>query len=165
MKKEYPYNLLARAFGKEYFTEPLTFDQEAGLEYVIDTLNERAQRVITYKYVLKLPMELIAIALEVSQQAVASTDKKIIAKLQQPKNATKIKFGLLGAADINDDSLENLGLSIRTYNALRRGGIAKVSDIKSVQQLHLIRQIGGTAEKEVLDKLAKRGIKLSASIL
>ena len=66
--------------------------------------------------------------------------------------------------DVRDDSLENLGLSIRTYNALRRGGIAKISDIKSVRQLQKIRQIGETAEEEVLDKLVKRSITLPVNI-
>lgn len=164
MKREYPYNLLDKAFGEQYITEPLTSDQAAGLEFVIDTFNKRAQQVITYKYCLNLPTKVIAIALDVSQQAVANTNRKIIEKLQQPQNAVKIKFGLSGAADVSDDSLENLGLSIRTYNALRRGGIAKISDIKSVRQLQKIRQIGETAEEEVLDKLVKRSITLPVNI-
>ena len=160
MKKEYPYNLLMRAYGIEFSEKPLTADQKDGLQDFINSLNKRMYRVITDRYMLNLPVEFIAASLNITKQAVKNTERKIIEKMQQPINMTKIKFGLMGSAKIDDNSLEHLGLSIRVYNALKRGGISFLSDIESIHQLHVIRNFGETAKSEVIEKLAGRGIVL-----
>ena len=160
MKREYPYNLLIHAYGEEFFSEPLTTDQKDGLQDFLNSLNERAQRIVTDRYKLNLPVSTIALALNTTKRTVQNIDRKIISKMQQPKNETKIKYGLKGATEIKDDTLEHLGLSIRAYNALKRGGITAITDIKSIHQLHVIRNVGRAAETEVVEKLAGRGIIL-----
>lgn len=163
MKKEYPYNLLAKAYGDDKFTAPLTEDQLDALQLVIGLLSEQMKQVLCLRYEKNLTLEKVGQALKMAPASVGNTDKRILVKLRHPENATKILYGLNGAEKINDDTLEHLGLSLRTYNALKRGGISKVSDIKSVQQLRLIRNIGEVLIQEVLDKLIIRGITLPVS--
>ena len=63
-----------------------------------------------------------------------------------------------------DSSIEELGLSVRTYNSLRRGGIRTVSDLTSHTERELlqIRTMGKKSVREIRNKLEEIGLDLTA---
>ena len=52
---------------------------------------------------------------------------------------------------------------MRTYNCLGRAGIKNLGDIKSVEQLQNVRNLGKHNVNEVVDKLRKYDIELPES--
>jgi carbon monoxide dehydrogenase subunit G len=64
-----------------------------------------------------------------------------------------------------DQPIENLNLSLRSYNSLRREGIHTVADLASRtrEQLLAIDNIGPASVEEIRQRLADRGLALSES--
>lgn len=60
-------------------------------------------------------------------------------------------------------SIDQLGLNVRTYNALRRAGFTEIEDLASAMEnrgeaaLYGVRQCGDKTRQEVIDKLTKNG--------
>ena len=63
----------------------------------------------------------------------------------------------------NQTPIENCGFSVRTYNCLKRAIIDKISDIESIEQLMMVRDLGQNSLKEIVNKLSEYGIKLPES--
>lgn len=158
--RNYPYNLLTKVFGEGKFTAPLSKSQEYALLLVVNSLDKRAQYVLKARYIMGRTFEEIGVSLNISKEAVASIDRKNIRKLRHPVNATKIEYGIQDVPEKKDDTIEAIGLSIRAYNALKRGGINNVSDIKSIKQLNSIRTIGKKIICEIQETLSEKGISI-----
>ncbi len=64
-----------------------------------------------------------------------------------------------------DMSIEDLDLSVRSYNCLKRAGIATVSELtqKSEEDMMKVRNLGKKSLKEVKDKLASEGLSFKIS--
>jgi carbon monoxide dehydrogenase subunit G len=64
-----------------------------------------------------------------------------------------------------DQTLESLNLTVRSYNGLRRNGIHTVSDLaaRTREELLAIDNIGPASVEEISQKLADRGLTLSDS--
>ena len=60
-------------------------------------------------------------------------------------------------------SIEELDLSVRSYNCLKRAGINTVEDLanKTEEEMMKVRNLGRKSLEEVLNKLAERGLSLS----
>ena len=80
--------------------------------------------------------------------------------------------GLIGPDDkdkpvseVKDMSIEDLDLSVRSYNCLKRAGIATVSELtqKSEEDMMKVRNLGKKSLKEVKDKLASEGLSFKVS--
>ena len=58
--------------------------------------------------------------------------------------------------------IENLGLSVRSYNCLKRAGIRTTDDLtaKSLQDLMRVRNLGRKSREEVIEKLKAAGFSL-----
>ena len=63
----------------------------------------------------------------------------------------------------NKISIEECDFSVRTHNCLQRAGIKTLGDIKSVEQLQNVRNLGKRSVNEVIDKLREYGIELPES--
>ena len=65
----------------------------------------------------------------------------------------------------HDQRIEDVGLSIRSYNCLKRYGIKTIGDLagKTVAELMKVRNLGKRSLKEVLDVLRTCGIELKES--
>ena len=63
---------------------------------------------------------------------------------------------------IPDIDIDDMDLSVRSYNCLARAGIRKLSDLdgKSIQDLMKIRNLGRKCIKEISDKVKKYGIEI-----
>ena len=59
--------------------------------------------------------------------------------------------------------IEDCDFSVRTYNCLKRVGMKTLGDIKSVEQLQNVRNLGKRCVNEVVDKLMEYGIELPES--
>jgi len=62
----------------------------------------------------------------------------------------------------NSMSLEDLDLSVRSYNCLKRNGLKTVQDLCNMKESELmtVRNLGKKSYKEILDKLASFGLSL-----
>ena len=62
----------------------------------------------------------------------------------------------------NQMVLEDLDLSVRSYNCLKRNGIKTVQDLCNMKEAELmtVRNLGKKSYKEILDKLAGIGLSL-----
>lgn len=63
----------------------------------------------------------------------------------------------------NKISVGDCDFTVRTYNCLKRAGINILGDIKSVEQLKSVRNLGEHSVQEVVDKLKEYGIELPDS--
>jgi DNA-directed RNA polymerase subunit alpha len=68
----------------------------------------------------------------------------------------------LGADPIKGQAIEDLDLSVRSYNCLKREGVATVGELmdKTEQELLEIRNFGSKSVDEVKEKLAELGVAL-----
>ena len=79
---------------------------------------------------------------------------KNAAVMSVSKEKTENKF--------NSMMLEDLDLSVRSYNCLKRNGIKTVQDLCNMKESELmtVRNLGKKSYKEILDKLASFNISL-----
>lgn len=76
---------------------------------------------------------------------------------EQPE--TSVPNGLAIPADIYDTPIEELDLSTRTYNCLKRADITKVGQVLEMDEKALlsVRNLGQKSMEEIRDKLIERG--------
>ena len=62
-------------------------------------------------------------------------------------------------------SIEELDLSVRSYNCLKRAGINTVEDLanKTEEDMMKVRNLGRKSLEEVLNKMTELGLKLKIS--
>lgn len=82
----------------------------------------------------------------------------------EQETTTEIK-GLAIPADIYDTPIEELDLSTRTYNCLKRADITKVGQVLEMDEKALlsVRNLGQKSMEEIRDKLVERGYLLPNS--
>jgi DNA-directed RNA polymerase subunit alpha len=88
-------------------------------------------------------------------------------QLSLETEVTKDPNGLAIPADIYDTPIEELDLSTRTYNCLKRADITKVGQVLEMDEKALlsVRNLGQKSMEEIRDKLVERGYIPRASIL
>ena len=64
-----------------------------------------------------------------------------------------------------ETKIEELDLSVRSYNCLKRAGINTVGDLiqKNEEEMMRVRNLGRKSLKEVIQKLRERGLDLKRS--
>lgn len=64
----------------------------------------------------------------------------------------------------NNNSIEDLGLSVRAYNCLYRTGIRKLNEITDMTESELmsVRNMGKKTVEEITKKLEEYGLKLKS---
>lgn len=85
---------------------------------------------------------------------IADTDDEIIQEIVQEEEVT--------IPPISDTSIEELELTVRAYNSLKRSGITQVSEIvdklnKGADEITSIRNFGQKSLNELLDRLEEKG--------
>jgi DNA-directed RNA polymerase subunit alpha len=80
-------------------------------------------------------------------------------RLAQEPEAPMVPSGLTIPPDIYDTAIEDLDLSTRTYNCLKRADITKVGQVLQMDERALlsVRNLGQKSMEEIRDKLAERG--------
>ena len=180
MTLTYPDNLLYDIFGGEWeFPRPADFD--GSLEYVLHTLTERERRVLDFRYKDGLTFEEIGKRECVTRERIRQIHAKSFRKLRHPERLNYLKYGVSGVISLKaeivreaalaslpkpdkleDITLEELGLSVRSYNCLKRAGVNTLRDVSEMtfDELCYVRNIGKKSVDEICAVLTKYGIRL-----
>lgn len=176
----YPDNLLYDIFGGEWeFPRPGDFD--GSLEYVLHSLTERERRVLDFRYKDGLTFEAIGKRECVTRERIRQIHAKSLRKLRHPGRLNYLKYGVSGViarqtenareADLaslpklekpEDITLEELELSVRSYNCLKRAGMNTLRELSEMtfDELCHVRNIGKKSIDEICAVLTKYGITL-----
>lgn len=177
----YPDNLLYDIFGGEWeYPRPGDFD--GSLEYVLHSLTERERRVLDFRYKDGLTFEEIGKRFCVTRERARQIYARALRKLCNPQRPNYLKYGISGVIarqtenareaalaslpkpDIKpgDITLEELGLSVRSYNWLKHAGkhtLREVSEMTFDELCH-VRNLGKKSIDEICAMLTKYGITL-----
>jgi DNA-directed RNA polymerase subunit alpha len=87
-------------------------------------------------------------------------------RLTTEQEAPATPHGLVIPADIYDTPIEELDLSTRTYNCLKRADITKVGQVLEMDEKALlsVRNLGQKSMEEIRDKLIERGYIPKSSV-
>ena len=176
----YPDNLLYDIFGGEWeYPRPADFD--GSLEYVLHTLTERERRVLDFRYQEGLTFEEIGKRFCVTRERIRQIHAKSFRKLRHPERLNYLKYGVSGViarqtenareaalASLpkpdkpEDITLEELELSVRSYNCLKRAGMNTLRDVAEMtfDELCNVRNLGKRSIDEICAALTNYGIRL-----
>lgn len=180
MTLTYPDNLLYDLFDRDWeYPRPADFD--GSLEYVLHTLTERERRILGFRYKDSLTFEEIGKRECVTRERIRQICAKALRKLRHPDRLNFLKYGVRGVIrrktesaravalaslpkpDITDMTLEELELSVRSYNCLKRAGMNTLRDVAEMtfDELCHARNLGKKSVDEICAVLTKYGIKLN----
>lgn len=179
----YPDNLLYDIFGGEWeFPRPGDFD--GSLEYVLHTLTEREQLVLDFRYKEELTFEEIGKRFCVTRERIRQIHAKSLRKLRHPDRLNYLKYGVSGVIDRKTESareaaraslpkhdkpeditLEELELSVRSYNCLKRAGMDTLREVSEMtfDELCHVRNLGKKSVNEICAVLTNYGISLKTN--
>lgn len=184
-KKTYPYNLLAKMFGPEGVTTDFSVTKEliSDLDQMLNQyLTEPEAYVLRLRYINELKLEDIANLREVTRERIRQIEAKALRRLRHvvytqslslskqisnKKNEIKslesqikqIRENMDGIIpDPADKPIEELPLSVREFNGLKRSGINNVHDIlEAINNIKImsIRQLGPGSINNIITVLQK----------
>ena len=177
----YPDNLLYDIFGCEW-EFPLPADFDGSLEYVLHSLTERDRRVLDFRYKDGMTFEEIGKRFCVTRERARQIYARALRKLCNPQRLNYLKYGISGVIarktenareaalaslpklDIKpeDITLEELELSVRSYNCLKRAGKCTLRDVSEMtfDELCHVRNLGKKSVDEICAVLTNYGIRL-----
>ena len=181
MTLTYPDNLLYDIFCGEWeYPRPADFD--GSLEYVLHSLTERERRVLDFRYKDSLTFEAIGKRECVTRERIRQIHAKSLRKLRHPGRLNYLKYGVSGAIarqtenareaalaslpkpDIpkSDIPIEELELSVRSYNCLKRAGKHTLREVSEMtfDELCNVRNLGKRSIDEICAALTNYGIRL-----
>lgn len=144
--KEYPENMLCDIFGVDGY-QKLTPDQEDGLTFALAQLSEAEQETLKLRYQTKLTLRQIAAQTDVTIEGARRRVVDSLRKLR--RNHMFIHYGLqtmrcaedgkeicketaVGYAKVWDQPIEDLQLSVRSFNGLVKAGCRTIQDVKQL---------------------------------
>lgn len=178
--RNYPKNLYAAVFRiKKDEDINIPSDANDALRRVLDGLTEREKLVLLKIYKEGCTLQEVAELCGITRERIRQIEAKALRKLRHPKNAKimilgnrayeefiiarqeakeKIVAGAIKYGDIVP--IEELELSVRLYNCLKRKGISSLGDIlrASPEQLMTTRNFGRKTALELIEKLDENGI-------
>lgn len=184
-KKTYPYNLLAQMFGPEGVTTDFSVTKAliSDLDQLLDKyLTEPEAYVLRLRYINELKLEDIANLREVTRERIRQIEAKALRRLRHvvytqslslskqisnKKNEIKslesqiqkVRKNMDGIIpDPADKPIEELPLSVREFNGLKRSGINNVHDIlEAINNIKImgIRQLGPGSINNIINVLQK----------
>ena len=181
MTLTYPENLLYDIFGGEWeYPRPADFD--GSLEYVLHSLTERERRILDFRYKDGLTYEEIGKRECVTRERARQIYARAVRNLCNPQRLNYLKYGVSGVVawktesareaalaslpklDIKpeDIALEELDLSMRSYNCLKRAGMNTMRDVAEMtfDELCHVRNLGKKSVDEICAVLTGYGIRL-----
>ncbi len=168
--------------------EPFSRDMMAGLHYVLSTLKEREMEILKYRYVDREPLSEIAKRYSLTRESIRKYIFRAFQKLRRPDRYYIIKQGMAsymnemfdslyqeGYTDgqisarnkltgeipkvgFYDIALEDLNISIRSFNCLKRAGINTVGECMNCDFPLRIRYMGMHSVCEIATVLEAMGI-------
>ena len=184
-KKTYPYNLLAQMFGPEGVTTDFSVTKQliSDLDQMLDQyLTEPEAYVLRLRYINELKLEDIANLREVTRERIRQIEAKALRRLRHvvytqslslskqisnKKNEIKSLESQIQKVRENMDGImpdpankpiEELPLSVREFNGLKRSGINNVHDIlEAINNIKIMgtRQLGPGSINNIINVLQK----------
>jgi len=186
----YPVNLLQEINVNECSEAKIDYthlldDQVKGLEYVLGQLKKRETEIVLLRYRDEKTLQEIGEIYNRSNTRIAQIIRKALCKLRHPTRLIYIVegydaycnrmkreqegFKLIYSEDNEEHRkeilqlpIENLQLTIRSYNALKRAGIGTLADLversKDVEAFVRIRNFGKASIVEVVSKMLHLGL-------
>ena len=170
-KEPYPLNLVHEVY--EGFEWDQTPDQIAGLEHALAELTDREKNCTILYYQGGMTYREIGDIYHVTTERIRQIIKKAERKLRHPSRFQYIRFGYEGniarltpkhelteedrKADLLNIPIEEMDLSVRAFNCLKRSDIYIVSDITERLKkgdIIKIRNIGRKTYEEIIEKVA-----------
>jgi hypothetical protein len=170
-KLEWPNNLIAAVLGEEYLDREQPKDLLPSIHYIVSTLPDRVAFVIfqRFKYgkTLQEVAELIGCA---SRENARRLQARGLRMLRRPSRSEYFKIGIsqvqkeddIRSAKPEDVTINQLDLSTRSYNCLRRSGVATLADILNMTERKLmnVRNIGFKSAVEIIRTVSSLGYSL-----
>ena len=167
-----------------------TQDQIDGLQYALSTLFERECKCLLARYRDGETLVEAGKTFGVTRERIRQIEAKALRKLKHPSRMAYIRNGLYGeekrlaletlraakeraeadaAAEVYQPeqrsaagtTVEEMGLSVRSYNCLKRAGIERASDLMGLDyyQLLKIRNLGKKSVEEITATLHNMGLR------
>ncbi|NCA93103.1 sigma-70 family RNA polymerase sigma factor [bacterium] len=150
-----------------------------GVYEVLRELSDRENRILWLRYSQNKTLEEVAKELNVTRERIRQIESKCLRRLRQPKYIAKVLAiseskhkAILNAkmATVEKEmtkrngslpksrcetSIEELDLSVRPYNCLRRAGISTIEQLQQVpeEKLLRLRNLGRKSTEEIQSKL------------
>lgn len=152
-------------------------DVSKGIDYALSTLSEREQEILFMRYEKEMTLKCIGENLDLTRSRIQQIVQKALRKLRHPYRASYIKYGFEGYTQrLEKDKkaraaqrlfnerqtgcIDELNLSVRAYNCLRRRGISTIAECATYEGDPLkIRNLGIHSVREVALALKEYGIK------
>ena len=177
----YPYNLLDEVFAnKEYELTDLSEDMADGLTFAISALGERRKAIVQMHYAEGKSVREIAEFFGVSISAIHTMKRNAVMRLRRPNAMCYITYGKKGFEEreqrmrlekkvqrnsehyqqVMGVRFEELDLSVRSFNCLRRAGFVSIGDIVDLTEDEIIqiKNMGWKQYDEIGRKLLARGV-------
>lgn len=185
IKLPYPKNLITAILQGTALPVPdITDDIIAGLNQVMSTLSYREQEILRRIYAERQTQKSTAEHFNVSSSRISSLERQIQRKLRSASRVSYILYGEQGLKDreaaiareklerfdaekyktILSIRFEELDLTVRSFNCLRRAGYEKVEDIIGLTEDEIlgIKNLGRKNHDEIARKLLSVGVDESS---
>ena len=185
VKLPYPQNLITAAFqGTDLPMPEITEDIVAGLKTALSSLSSREQEILRRSYEERLTQKSTAEFLNISASRVGFLEHQALRKLRSAQRVPYIVYGEQGVREREESirreklerfdaekyktilsiRFEELDLTVRSFNCLRRAGYEKVGDIVGLTEEEIlgIKNLGRKNLGEIAQKLISVGVEESA---
>ncbi|MBO7296747.1 MAG: hypothetical protein J6V39_05760 [Clostridia bacterium] len=179
--EDYPRNLLLALadlslYSKNIPTDAVTTDVEEGISYCLSMLPKQEADVLRLRYMERMSLREIGDALDLSAERIRVIEQHALSALLAPSYLDYIRYGRAGHAQLAcrkpqdagefdaKTPLEELGLSARSLNSLKKKGYDLVSDLLILKEKDIaaIRNLGKQSMIEVAQALERIGATDSA---
>ena len=185
VKLPYPQNLITAAFqGTDLPMPEITEDIVAGLKTALSSLSSREQEILRRSYEERLTQKSTAEFLNISASRVGFLEHQALRKLRSAQRVQYIIYGEQGLKEREESirreklerfdvekyktilsiRFEELDLTVRSFNCLRRAGYEKVADIIGLTEDEIlgIKNLGRKNLDEIARKLLSVGVDESS---
>lgn len=165
----YPLSMIYTLAEEYNFDEPIRISPETVNQAMTDVLTESQRRIMEMYYRDRMSLDEIASIFSVTRERVRQIILKAGRRLVHPEAMNKIRVVSLeeynallrkyeiaiGQIDTMDLPIEELGLSVRSYNCLKRRGIYTIGEVFNLtdDDYRRIRNLGEKSIKEIKTKL------------
>lgn len=175
-KLPWPENLLRRIFKDEDYDAwknqiPPDFDKS--LKYVLEeTLTEREIYILYSFFRDHIPMRFVGQRYGIQGERCRQINEKALRRIRHPSRLKYIKYGLAEVErrqkeppkeiPILQQSIEELDLSIKAFNCLKRANVRSLEELTALSRFDLmkVRNMGIKTIAEVETKLKDKGLSL-----
>lgn len=179
LREEYPLNLMkAMEAAKNHFefiADTPTEDQLEGLEYALTQLTERERQILFLRYQERKTLREIGEIIGVTQERIRSQESRAIFRLAKPPLLGYIKYGKVAfeqriaarkaekEKEYNERGfnipLEELDLSVRAFNNLKKIGCDTVADAVDLteEKILSVNSLGVKTRTEIAQRLDSLG--------